>query len=513
MGRRIGAGGEAEVFAVAGGLAYKRYHRASAARSRKLEVMVEHPPDVPIDVSVAWPQALVGTTGDVKGFLMAEVGGGTAVPLVGVYNPQNRARMAPGFTWQYLLRTALNVARTVEALHAAGYLVGDLNESNLLVDRRARVALVDCDSIQVRDPASGEVFTCPVGRPEYLAPELHRVDLSTAVRTEAGDAFALAVLVFHLLMEGRHPYAGRWRGTGDPPDVAVRMREGAWPYRRLDPRASPPPLGLPLSVLPPPLRRLVRRSFAGGARRPHARPTVGEWADALEEAERRLRPCRRSDRHVVPHGRRCPWCRRVDAGLPDPFPSSGGGPVQPRRRAQWSGRMRASARAVLSRGLRLTARALPLALAAAVGGAAWPVVAPVAASVLVIPVLVAVSAPADPPSRRRFDLRRGVDRLLILRAHLSAAARTGLGAGAWASGGAAAGAAAGLAVVGGGAWGAVRSASAAVLIGQLLFAPRIAATWEPMATAWDRQVVRAPRATAVATWVLAAAVVVASRTY
>jgi DNA-binding helix-hairpin-helix protein with protein kinase domain len=324
VARRLGAGGEAEVYEVAErpGLALKRYRVASAAREAKLRVMVASPPDG-IDagghVAIAWPVEVVP-----GGFLMPRIDLTRTVPLFQVYNPASRVQIAPGFTWTYLLRTARNVASIVDSLHRAGYVVGDINESNLLVNRRALATVVDCDSMQVRDPATGVVHRGGVGKPEFTAPELQGQDLSTVDRTVESDAFALAVLVFQLLCEGVHPFAGIWRGGGDPPDVPTRMRRGLFPYRRGG-RVSPPPHALPLAVLPPELRRLAWRTFTTGVRRPSARPTAADWVAALERAEGRLRTCDRSPHHVfADHRRRCPWCARIDAGLPDPFPGPSG---------------------------------------------------------------------------------------------------------------------------------------------------------------------------------------------
>ena len=52
----------------------------------------------------------------------------------------------------------------------------------------------------------GRRHGCPVITPEYTAPELHREGLSRARRTSASDAFALAVLLYQLLMGGSHPF-------------------------------------------------------------------------------------------------------------------------------------------------------------------------------------------------------------------------------------------------------------------------------------------------------------------
>ncbi|MEA3077712.1 MAG: hypothetical protein QOF60_2620 [Actinomycetota bacterium] len=328
--RRLGAGGEAEVFEVAGrpGLAAKLYRRPTAERAQKLRVMLANPPagtDAGGHVAIAWPTELVvGASGSVDGFLMPRIDLAATVPLFQVYNPASRVAIAPAFTWRYLLRTARNVAAIVDSLHRAGYVVGDINESNLLVNRRALAVLVDCDSMQVRDPSTGALLRGGVGKPEFTAPELHGRDLATTDRTTASDDFAVAVLVFQLLMEGVHPFAGVWRGRGEPPDVASRVRRGYFPYRR-GARVVPPPRALPLDVLPPELRKLAWRAFTTGVRRPSARPTSAEWAAALERADDRLAACSRSGHHVYSdHRRSCPWCTRIDSGLPDPFPGPTG---------------------------------------------------------------------------------------------------------------------------------------------------------------------------------------------
>ena len=371
--RRLGSGGEADVFEVEGRprLAFKKYRVPSAARAAKLRVMLASPPEGAAaggHVAIAWPEELVvGAGGVVEGFLMPRIDLTATVPLFQVYNPASRLQIAPAFTWRYLLRTARNVAAIVESLHRSGYVVGDINESNLLVNKRALAVLVDCDSMQVRDGATGTVHRGGVGKPEFTAPELQGLDLSSVDRTAASDDFALAVLVFQLLLEGVHPFAGVWRGRGEPPDIPARMRDGMFPYRR-GARVAPPPHALALDVLPPTLRRLAWRCFTTGVRRPSARPSAAEWVAALEAADTTLRTCDRSPHHVFgAHLRRCPWCARHDGGFPDPFPGPTGVSSLERRPPPLSARLRssvtASARRAAAWGVDAARRAVVAAFA------------------------------------------------------------------------------------------------------------------------------------------------------
>jgi DNA-binding helix-hairpin-helix protein with protein kinase domain len=339
LGPLIGRGGEANVYAVGKARRWvaKLYHDPTLARAAKLRQMIANPPVDPSGASghtsIAWPAELITSTGgQAAGFLMPAVDQRAAVPSFRLYNPRDRLATWPGFGWDYLLRTAANLAGVVRALHARGYVIGDLNESNILVTNTALVTLVDCDSMQV--PAGGaDLFRCTVGKAEYTPPELQGRSFADVTRTPEQDAFGLAVLVHLLLMEGVHPYQGVWRGAGAP-TVAEHIRAG---HCALVPGSglTPPPYALPFDTLPPELQRLMLRCFGDGQRNPAARPTAAEWQRALGEASRRLARCKANKQHV--HGRHlagCPWCARIARGLPDPFPPVAEPLPAPRSRAK-----------------------------------------------------------------------------------------------------------------------------------------------------------------------------------
>lgn len=331
----LGSGGEADVFRVAGQphLAEKRWRTPSFQQARKLELMLAHPPEGAVTdghVNLAWPvEAVRAESGGVVGFRMPAVDLQAAVPLFCAYNPHARKDETAGITWRHLVRGGRNLAAVVAALHRSGYVVGDLNESNVLIDRRALVSILDCDSIQVPDPATGEVHHCAVARPDFLAPELAGKDLAATDRKESADRFALAVMVFLLLQEGVHPYAGVWRGRGEPPDVTTRMRGRRFPYLP-GTRMRPPPHALRMRGLGLRLRLMFYAAFALGPWIGAARPSALSWERALGQLESRLTGCGRSRLHVRPGRRACPWCRRTDGGLPDAWPDVSGKGIRPR---------------------------------------------------------------------------------------------------------------------------------------------------------------------------------------
>jgi WD40 repeat protein len=308
----------------------KIYHQPDAERARKLECMVAHPLEDPMasqgHVSVAWPIDLLrdpNRRGQVVGFLMRRVNG--LVPIVNFYNPAGRRKSCPLFNWLYLHQTARNLAAAFAAIHKRGDLVADVNGRNILVALQALVTLVDTDSFQVRDPGDGHIFRCSVGTAEYTPPELQNCDLGTVDREVQHDCFGLAVILFQLLMEGTHPFAGTFLGTGDPPPYEERIRLGHFPYSEKNKVPyRPMPIAPPFNILSPSLRHLFLRCFEDGHRNPAVRPDALTWQKALEEAETFLVPCTINLQHRYSKDlARCPWCERSQLlGGRDPFPSA-----------------------------------------------------------------------------------------------------------------------------------------------------------------------------------------------
>ncbi len=338
LSKVLGKGGEAEVWAVpthAASVA-KIYHVPSAEHEAKLRAMVAQPPIDPTrgrgHVSICWPQALLfdPATGKNLGFLMPRIDLSKHRELFKIYNARTRQGEAPDFTWAYLVTAAENIASVIDSIHAKGYIVGDMNESNFFISSQALATIVDCDSMQVS--TASRVFHCTVAKPEYMAPELQGANLAKEVRTQPQDNFALAVLIFHLLMEGFHPYSGRWNKAGEAPSIEERISRGDSPYGSSS-RISPSPGAPPFEILPAPVRELFVRAFYQGNRDPAKRPSAREWQQALHTLGAALSTCKANAQHqYANHLNRCPWCERTVLlqGF-DPFPSASAQKALPNR--------------------------------------------------------------------------------------------------------------------------------------------------------------------------------------
>ena len=87
------------------------------------------------------------------------------------------------------------------------------------------------------------------------------------------DRFGLAILIFHLLFVGRHPFAGRYRGAGDLSiEKAIAERRFAFSKNRSETLVDPPPASLLLDDLPPGVGDSVRSGVPQRRRRRQCAP-------------------------------------------------------------------------------------------------------------------------------------------------------------------------------------------------------------------------------------------------
>ncbi|MDJ0732492.1 MAG: tetratricopeptide repeat protein [Nostocaceae cyanobacterium] len=327
----LGRGGEACVYTVPtdDNLVAKVYHKPTKQQARKLQVMLAHPPENPTanlgHISIAWPCELLksadGSDG-IIGFLMPRIRG--MRPAIDFYNPRTRRQHCPLFNYHYLIRTARNLAATFAAVHASGYCVGDVNESNILVSDTALITLVDTDSFQVHDPDNHKVYRCQVGKPEFTPPELQNKTFAQCDRLISHDLFGLGVLLFQLLMEGTHPFSGIYEGKDDPPTYEARIASGHFTYsQNRSVPYTPTPIAPAWETIHPRLQELFLRCFEEGHNNPLVRPAAQTWLSALSEIENSLITCTTNSQHRYSnHLESCPWCERtLRLGGRDPFPS------------------------------------------------------------------------------------------------------------------------------------------------------------------------------------------------
>lgn len=298
-------GGEGAIFDVVGQptLVAKLYSKPqSNERCLKLRAMAKLcSPDL-LKIA-AWPTATLsnGNPAVVEGILMPRIVDHKEIHHL--YSVAQRKKDFPEADWAFLLHTARNCAIAFECVHAHGHVVGDVNQKNVMVSKKGIVALVDCDSFQVKE--GNRVFRCSVGVPEYTPPELHGRKFTDLDRNANHDLFGLAVMVFHLLMMGRHPFAGVPEVNVDIP-IEKAIKDGLYAYARNPSKLKPPPHVPPLEMLDAPTRELFERAFGS-----YQRPTASDWHHVLDTSMKGLQRCRNDPKHSYPAGNSCPWCQLI----------------------------------------------------------------------------------------------------------------------------------------------------------------------------------------------------------
>ncbi len=328
LGQQIGRGGEGAVYEVdeQPTLLAKVYHKRPLPEDQvaKIEAMVSCWSSA-LETIAAWPKSILYDPATRKpcGLLMTKMDG--ARQLHELYGTTNRRRHFPDAGWHHLVLAARNTAAAFQTLHSANIVVGDVNQGNLLVDKGMCVRLIDCDSFQIA--AKNRTFNCPVGTPHFTPPELQSLKLREVVRTANHDRFGLAVLIFHLLFVGRHPFAGRFRGAGDLSiEKAIAERRFAFSKDKAATLVDPPPASLLLEDLPAGVGALFERAFRSPEGDANGRPTPIEWVQELDLLVKRRKVCSFEAVHVYYSQLiDCPWCRIEDSGGPTFFVQAGGG--------------------------------------------------------------------------------------------------------------------------------------------------------------------------------------------
>ena len=304
--RELGRGGEGQVFEITNDTTnvLKIYSEPLSNRKiQKLRVMSAMANNQ-ILAYAAWPIDIVTDyKGNVCGFIMRKLI--NYVPLHMLFNPMDRKKLFPDKGYSFLIHVARNLATAFHTLHIQGFVIGDVNESNILINNQGMVAFIDCDSFQVKD--GNTYFFCEVGVPRYTAPELLQLSsFENTLRTFSTDSFSMAILIFQLLFLGRHPFAGRNLSNEDiDEETAIKRKLFAYSLYNTTKQLLPPKDALDISYLSRELQLLFHNSFESEANRP--KPEV--WIRDLDNYLKGIKTCTKSKVHNYPSQfQSCIWC-------------------------------------------------------------------------------------------------------------------------------------------------------------------------------------------------------------
>ncbi|GJQ37583.1 MAG: hypothetical protein JETCAE01_35930 [Anaerolineaceae bacterium] len=157
-----------------------------------------------------------------------------------------------------------------------------------------------------------------VGGAHFTPPELQAVaSFDQVPRTSNHDNFGLALLIFHLLFGGRHPYSGipLRNDAGEALEKDIQAFRYAYAPDGQRRGFNPPPKSIPISIVPDPIQAMFTFAFTeDGAK--GGRPTAQQWVTALDGLRRQLKRCASTPMHLyLSHLGRCPWCVLEDHGV------------------------------------------------------------------------------------------------------------------------------------------------------------------------------------------------------
>ena len=309
---RLGVGGQGQVFrATLAGVpvAVKLLRQVDISRIdalRQLPVACASHATLPQHLLYRWRR---GSRAEPAGYVMPCIDPETSLSAARLFNFEE-LKLLKRFTWRDAVLAALLLAESVAALHADGVVIGDLNPENVVFTPAAnakakwRAVLLDSDSFQIRASAS-QCFYCRVTRPLYTAPELVGCDLSQTWRQASSDHFALAVLIYQLLLHD-HPYDNAINTAEPDLSISDKICRGLYPHAKAAPAgllaspARPAPQEVSFA-----LAEAFQRSFGPDIQ---FRPSPAEWVLLLRDLYQQVVPCSRTEYHHHPRDKPCPWC-------------------------------------------------------------------------------------------------------------------------------------------------------------------------------------------------------------
>lgn len=194
------SGGEGTIYTTnLQGIVAKIYkpEKLDRARFEKLSLMMTKSINCE---GVCFPLALLYNQQDeFVGYLMKQARGKELQRCV--FIPQLLKKTFPDWKKIDTVTLCITILKKLKYLHERNIILGDINPNNILVVSPTEVYFVDTDSYQI------EGFPCPVGTINYTPPEIQRKEYSSFLRTLGNERFAVATLLFMIMLPGKPPYS------------------------------------------------------------------------------------------------------------------------------------------------------------------------------------------------------------------------------------------------------------------------------------------------------------------
>lgn len=238
LGREIGSGREAQVFAIEGDddrcikvilrPTFYKHQRVNLLCSRDFEIDGCMFPDAPLSIDADGMSF--------KGYLMCRIPDNASASLAALFNARLRSRYLPeGADRRFYAQLARSLAQLIYRVHLRGILLCDISAGNVRValdgNGRAiaeKLYLIDIDSAQLGTEAcvySGDGMT-----PAYMAPELLKSGWNGEQIPYSAELFSASLLICQTVLCGAYPFTALDVAADEPFDEREAVCEGKFPY-------------------------------------------------------------------------------------------------------------------------------------------------------------------------------------------------------------------------------------------------------------------------------------------
>ena len=200
LDKKIASGGEGIIYSVnIPGKVAKIYKSGKIDQAKLVKLRLMMTKSINCE-GVCFPEELLyNQKGEFVGYLMKQANGSELQRSL--FIPPLFKEKFPNWTKVDTVTLCITILEKLKYLHDRNVILGDINPNNILVVSPTEVYFVDTDSYQV------EGFPCPVGTINYTAPEIQGKEYSSFLRTKGNEYFAVATLLFMIMLPGKSPYS------------------------------------------------------------------------------------------------------------------------------------------------------------------------------------------------------------------------------------------------------------------------------------------------------------------
>lgn len=230
----LGSGGEAKIYEINDFTVAKIYEQDKINERKRVKIEKMLSKNIKC-LGICYPQEILyNEHGEFVGYLMPKAQGKTL--QTSILQKAELMKNFPNWNKKDIVQLCITILEKINYLHEHNIILGDINASNILVKSPLEIYLVDVDSYQIED------FPCPVGVVDFTAQEIFEENkkyknyyhktrtYDQYLRSMEMDYFAIAVLLFMIVMGGKNPYSIK---GGDSVEENIKNMNFAYPLKGL----------------------------------------------------------------------------------------------------------------------------------------------------------------------------------------------------------------------------------------------------------------------------------------